>query len=61
MYDPPNAEIVQRDIAEILKMSDHMLVLEQGKILREGIPAEIFTHKEVSGKFQFSVGYTRDY
>jgi len=46
--------MVSHDIAEILKMSNHMLVIEQGKIIRQGSPAEIFTHKEVSGKFQFS-------
>lgn len=46
--------MVSHDIAEILKMSDHMLVMEHGKIIRQGKPAEIFTHREVSGKFQFS-------
>jgi molybdate transport system ATP-binding protein len=46
--------MVSHDVAEILKMSDQMLVLENGKIIRQGPPAEIFTHKEVSGKFQFS-------
>jgi molybdate transport system ATP-binding protein len=46
--------MVSHDIAEILKMSDHMLVMDHGKIVRQGSPAEIFTHKEVSGKFQFS-------
>jgi molybdate transport system ATP-binding protein len=46
--------LVSHDIAEILKMSDGMLVLEKGRIIRKGTPAEIFTHKEVSGKFQFT-------
>jgi molybdate transport system ATP-binding protein len=46
--------LVSHDIAEILKMSDSMLVLENGEIVRKGTPAEIFTHKEVSGKFQFT-------
>jgi molybdate transport system ATP-binding protein len=46
--------MVSHDVAEILKMSDQMLVLENGKIIRQGPPSEIFTHKEVSGKFQFS-------
>lgn len=46
--------MVSHDISEVLKMSDHMLVIAQGKILRQGIPSEIFTHREVSGKFQFS-------
>ena len=46
--------LVSHDIAEILKMSDYMLILDEGKIIKEGIPGEIFTHKEVSGKFQFT-------
>jgi len=46
--------MVSHDVAEILKMSDRMLVLENGKIVRQSTPVEIFTHKEVSGKFQFS-------
>ena len=31
-----------------------MLVLENGKITQQGTPVEIFTKKEVSGKFQFT-------
>jgi molybdate transport system ATP-binding protein len=46
--------LVSHDISEILKMSDHMLVIENGKIIKQGKPAEVFTHKEVSGKFQFT-------
>jgi molybdate transport system ATP-binding protein len=46
--------LVSHDISEILKMSDHMLVIENGNIIRQGKPAEVFTHKEVSGKFQFT-------
>lgn len=46
--------LVSHDIAEILKMSDYMLMIENGKIIKRGNPAEVFTHKEVSGKFQFT-------
>ncbi len=46
--------MVSHDIAEILKMSDRMLVIESGRIIKQGKPAEVFTHKEVSGKFQFT-------
>jgi len=46
--------LVSHDIAEILKMSDQIVVIEQGKIIRQGQPAEVFTQKEMSGKFQFA-------
>ena len=46
--------LVSHDTAEILKMSDQMMVLEDGKISRRGSPAEVLTHKEISGKFQFT-------
>lgn len=46
--------LISHDISEILKMSDIMLVLDQGKITRQGTPAEVLTNKEVSGKFQFT-------
>jgi len=45
--------LISHDVSEILKISDTMLVLEQGKIIQTGSPAEVFSHKEVSGKFQF--------
>jgi len=46
--------LVSHDISEILKMSDEIIELEQGKIIRQGQPLDIFSHKEVSGKFQFT-------
>lgn len=46
--------LISHDISEILKMSDMMLVLDHGKIIQQGTPAEVLTHKEVSGKFQFT-------
>ena len=45
--------LVSHDVGEILRMSDRMLVLDQGRLVRQGTPAEVFTHQEVSGKFQF--------
>ncbi|MBI9064972.1 MAG: ATP-binding cassette domain-containing protein [Marinilabiliaceae bacterium] len=45
--------LISHDVSEILKTSDTMLVLEHGKIIQKGTPAEVFSHKEVSGKFQF--------
>lgn len=46
--------LVSHDTAEILKMSNRILVLEHGKIIKQGVPAEVLTHKEISGKFQFT-------
>ena len=46
--------LISHDISEILKMSDLMLVMDQGKITRQGTPSEVLTHRDVSGKFQFT-------
>ncbi len=35
-------------------MSDQILVLEEGKITRQGAPAEIFVNTDMSGKFRFT-------
>lgn len=46
--------LVSHDAGEILRLSDHMLTLSKGKIIKAGKPAEIFSNHEVSGKFQFT-------
>lgn len=46
--------LVSHDVGEILKLSDNMLVLERGKVSQQGRPQEVFSNKEVSGKFQFT-------
>ncbi len=45
--------LVSHDIGEILKLSDRVIVLEQGKITRQGNPSEIFSNQNISGKFKF--------
>ena len=45
--------LVSHNTSEILKMSDRMIVLDEGKLVNDGYPSEVFSHKEVSGKFQF--------
>ncbi|MGB5204936.1 MAG: ABC transporter ATP-binding protein, partial [Eudoraea sp.] len=45
--------LVSHDIGEIMKLSDRVFVLENGKISRKGIPNEIFANKKISGKFKF--------
>lgn len=46
--------LVSHDIAEIYKMSDTVIVLENGKINKKGRPDEVFSSRLVSGKFQFT-------
>lgn len=46
--------LVSHDVSEILKTSDEMVVLEDGEIVKQGTPAEVFSHNEISGKFQFT-------
>jgi molybdate transport system ATP-binding protein len=45
--------LVSHDIAEIYKMSDKVIVLENGKISKQGTPEQVFSSRLVSGKFQF--------
>ena len=45
--------LVSHDIAEIYKISDKVIVLENGKISKQGTPDAIFSSRLVSGKFQF--------
>ena len=44
---------VTHDLSEIFKLSNRILVLEQGKIVRCGKPGEIFGEDALSGKFKF--------
>ncbi len=46
--------LVSHDPGEVIKMSDQIFVLENGRIIKEGKPIDVFTTKKVSGKFQFS-------
>lgn len=45
--------LVSHDISEIYKMSDKVIVLENGKISKQGTPHEVFSSHLISGKFQF--------
>ena len=46
--------LVSHDIGEIFKLSNAVIMLENGKILRQGPPSEIFINKGISGNFQFA-------
>ncbi|WP_200977751.1 ABC transporter ATP-binding protein [Echinicola sp. 20G] len=46
--------LVSHDIGEIIKLSDLVFELENGKIMRQGSPAELFGIGSTSAKFQFT-------
>ncbi|MDN5200113.1 ATP-binding cassette domain-containing protein [Fulvivirgaceae bacterium BMA10] len=46
--------LVSHDITEVFKLSDHIIVLENGRIQKQGSPSEVFSGKNMSGKFQFT-------
>ena len=46
--------LVSHDISEINKLSDLVLVMEEGKIVKSGTPEEIFINQKISGKFKFA-------
>ncbi len=45
--------LVSHDAAEILRLSNWVVELEQGQVIGQGRPKDIFSHRSVSGKFQF--------
>ena len=46
--------LVSHDISEINKLSDLVLVLDQGRIEKSGSPEEVFINQKISGKFRFA-------
>lgn len=44
---------VTHDLSEIFKLAHHIMVMDQGRIVRSGTPAEIFGQDVLSGKFKF--------
>lgn len=46
--------LISHDISEIVKLSDRVCFLKNGRIVRQGSPQEVFLNKEISGKFQFT-------
>jgi molybdate transport system ATP-binding protein len=44
--------LISHDSAEIYKLSDLVIEIDFGKIVRKGLPAEVFQNKEISGKIQ---------
>ncbi len=45
--------LVSHDKKEVFKLADRVFVLENGKIIKQGTPRDIFIEKDISGKFSF--------
>jgi len=45
--------MVSHDKPEVFKLSDKVLWIDKGKIIKTGNPRKIFIEKEISGKFSF--------
>lgn len=46
--------LISHDLGEIFKLSDQLIVLEEGQITRQGTPSEIFTGQPDSGDLQLT-------
>lgn len=46
--------LISHDISEILRMSNKLIELDNGKIIKTGKPNEVFNIKEFNAKFQFT-------
>lgn len=46
--------LVSHDVGEIFKMSDRVIILDNGKIIKQGSPVDVFSDRHISGKFQFT-------
>ncbi|OXA94113.1 ATP-binding cassette domain-containing protein [Flavobacterium hercynium] len=46
--------MISHSIAEIFKLSDHVLVIDKGRITKEGTPENVFSEQKISSKFQLT-------
>ena len=46
--------LVSHDIAEIVKLSDYVFELQDGRIIKEGCPTDFFGQNKTSAKFRFT-------
>lgn len=46
--------LISHDLGEIHKLCDRVLVLEKGRVVRDGTPSEVFQGDRISGKFKFT-------
>jgi len=48
------AVLVSHDISEVYKLSRRVIVIEHGRVVKEGPPAEVFGSSQANGKFHFA-------
>ena len=46
--------LVTHNISEILRMSDYIIEMRDGKVIKEGTPKTVFGHTEINSNFQFT-------
>jgi molybdate transport system ATP-binding protein len=46
--------IVSHDVSEVYRLARRVLIIEEGRIVREGPPAEVFSGGRAGGKFSFA-------
>jgi molybdate transport system ATP-binding protein len=46
--------LISHDVSEVLRMSDHVIELNEGKIIRQGPTNQIFNYQDLSAKFQLT-------
>ena len=46
--------MISHDISELVKLTDRVLQLDKGQVIKEGSPQDLFMNKTVSGKFKFT-------
>jgi molybdate transport system ATP-binding protein len=46
--------IVSHDVGEVYKLTSRVFVMEAGRIVQQGTPAEVFSAGQTSGKFRFT-------
>lgn len=48
------AIIVSHDVGEVYKLANRVMVMEAGRIVQQGHPADVFSAGQTSGKFRFT-------
>jgi len=46
--------LISHDIGEIHKLSDWVFVINNGQLVKQGSPTEVFVNQNISGKFKFT-------
>jgi molybdate transport system ATP-binding protein len=46
--------MVSHDVGEIYKMAQRVIVLESGRLTQQGLPVDVFSRGQTSGKFRFT-------